>query len=370
MTIDELRDIVKKWLFLSDDTVIDVLLATYISNVKPGTPVWTFIVDDSGEAKSELLTPLLQFNNVILLDDITLAGITSGKDNAEDLFNQIQSMKNTVLLILDMATLSAKKKDDKNQIWAKFRLMYDGILSKRTGFQSKETLDAHITMIGGATKEFRSQYIINQQLGSRELLYTPDQNFDDMQKKLEKAMENENYEAAMRKEIADGYKAFISTIKLKPLTISPETNEFLDEQVMKLRITRATAKINYTLGTIEGEVIVETPTRVKKQLKRLYEALMSLDTHYSKERAHKIIRKTVDSSGNQLRSDLMNILQENSEKYYNLEELSEITKNHRKIVSIQLDILWKLGWLEKNSEYKNICGRMMEVALYKIKEVI
>jgi hypothetical protein len=368
-TLEDVNKTFKKWLFLSDDTIIDVILATYLTNAKEGTPVWIFIVDQSGETKTELLLPLLQFKNVLLLDDITISGITSGKENAQDLFSLINSGK-TVIIIIDVATLSAKKKDDKNQIWAKFRNLFDGILSKVTGYTSKESLNAHVTLIGGATPNFRSQYIINNQLGSRELLYTPTKRTEDLQKKLDKAMENDNYEIQMRKELKEVIRNFMKGRKLKTFKWkkdSPETirfNEFLNEQVSRLRITRATAEINYYLSAIVGEINIETPTRVKKQLKRLAEGLISLDEHYNFNRVKAIIRNVVKSSGNQLRQEIMDIFDKQPTKFFTIADISRLTKTHKKLVTIQLNFLWKLNWLNKKTHNDIVGGRTIEMHYY------
>jgi hypothetical protein len=356
INLAEVHKTIKKWLFISDTNLIDIILAVILTNQKKGTPVWMFIVDQSGELKTELLRTIYNLENVIVVSDLSVKGFVSGNPTAKDLFSQIKG-KNVIIVIPDLANLSSKRRDEKNEIWAKFRDMFDGVLSRITGMDSKECLNAHVTLIGGATPNFRSQYIINNQLGTRELLYTPRQRTKYLKEKLDKAMENDNYEGDMRQEIADIVEAFLKSKKLKTIpNLDEDVNEFLKKQVKKLRIIRATAQIDYYSGAIIGEINIETPTRAIKQLKRLYEGLMSLDDNYEKERALKIIKRVIDSSGNQLRMKIMHIFEEKVGKEFKIADISNIVRAHKKPVKIELDFLWQLGWLQKIVRKERIGG--------------
>lgn len=355
-TINDVHKVIKKWLFIGDTTIIDVILSTYISNKKKGTAIWLFIIDQSGETKTELLRPLYNRVDVELISDINTKGFVSGNANANDLFSRLQG-ESTVIVIPDLATLSSKRKDEKNEIWALFRDLYDGILSRQTGVGSKQCLDAHVTMIGAATPRFRSQYIINQQLGTRELLYTPNQRSEYLEKKLEKVRENNDYEDPMRKEIKKVISNFLKEkMKLKSFKIGDNFNIFLNKQVMRLRIIRASADVDYRTGAIIGEINIETPTRAKKQLMRLYEGLMNLDDNYDVKRAAKIIERVVDSSGNQLRMKIMNIFDADRIGCYRIVDIANKIRSSKHTVKLELEILWQLKWLEKDVREKRIGG--------------
>ena len=363
----DVHRIFSKWLFINDPLIIDLLLATYLSNQKEGTPVWLFIVAQSGDMKSELMRPFFRLHNVIVIDNMTTNSLISGHEEAQDLFSQIIG-RNIMLIIPDVAVLSSKSPNEKNEIWAQFRNLYDGLLSKRTGMISKYSTDLHVTLIGGATPNFRSQYIINNQLGSRELLYTPNDRSEYLQKKLDKAMENDNYEQEMRKELMGAVMDFLCNKKLRTIDIginnNRELNEFLNQQVKKLSILRATAHIDYYSSSIIGEINKETPTRAKKQLKRIIEALLSLDKNYDISNVKKIIERIVQSSGNQLRMQIMNEYEKGGKGIYRISELSEITRANKKMVRIELNYLWQLGWLEKKVTTEDVCGRMKSVPHY------
>jgi hypothetical protein len=344
----------KKWLFISDDTVIDVLLATYLTHKKPGTPVWVFVVDSSGETKTEMLRPFFSLPNTILVSDLSKGGIISCNMNNSDLYTLLDE-KDSVLVIPDIANLSSKKKEEKSEIFGMLRDLYDGILSRRTGFNVKETLTAHTAMIAGATKNFRSQSIISNQLGTRELLYSPIHRSEHMQQKLDAALKNDNYEEEMRNEIEKAVHSFMQDRELKQPEITPEAKTFLSEEAMRLRLIRATADIDWYTGCIRGEIDIETPTRAIKQFSRLFEGLYSLDQNYSAERMMKIIKQIVNSSGNQLRMQIMNFLNADRTEH-TLNQISTMTKTNKKLVSVELEFLWKLDWLNKRIESNSIGG--------------
>ena len=352
----DVHTVVKKWLFLSDNTIIDLILATVLTNQKKGTPVWIIIVDQSGEAKSELLRTLHKLPNTILISDLNNKAFVSGNPSADDLFSKLRS-KNTILILPDLAILSSKRKDEKNEIWAKFRDLYDGILNRKTGMGSKECDDAHVTLIGAATPNFRSQQIINNQLGTRELLYSPIQRSEYLLKKLDKAMENDDYEDKMRNELEKTVLRFLRKRKLKTIKkLDEDINSFLNEQVIRIRLIRATAKIDYYTSAIIGEINIESPTRAKKQLKRLFEALLSLDEKYDVERAKNIIKRIVDSSGNQLRMNIIDVFTKYIGNEFRIADIAEKARAHKKMVTIELEFLWQLKWLEKSIRQERIGG--------------
>jgi len=360
----------KKWLFMTDTSVLDMILATYLSNQKVGTPVWLIIVAQSGDTKSELIRTLIGLPNIIFIDNMTVNSFVSGHEKGEDLFSQIVE-KSVVIIIPDVAVLSSKTPNQKNEIWAQFRNLYDGFLSKRTGMKSKHSEDFHVTLIGGATPDFRSQYIINNHLGSRELLFSPIERSGYLNNKLNKAMENDNYEEQMRKELREILHTFLKNIKLKTININEnenkELNDFLNEQVNRLRNLRATASIDYYSGTIKGEINIETPTRAKKQLKRIIEALLSLDENYDIEKAKNIVKRIVESSGNQLRMSIMNEFEKHPNIPYSISKLSEILRANKKSITIQLNFLWQLEWLNKFEIEEKVCGRLMLIPYFERK---
>ena len=75
---------------INDYNRIDIILATALSNQLPGTPIWLFIVGNSGDWKSAFTCSIEGMPHVIKIDQITKNTLASGKQGVEDLGMQLQ----------------------------------------------------------------------------------------------------------------------------------------------------------------------------------------------------------------------------------------------------------------------------------------
>jgi len=379
--LSDVHKICDKWFYMPDRGQIELVLASYLLGKEPNmkTPVWLLLVDQSGEAKTELLRTLVGLPDVLKIHNITKNWLASGNPMGDDLISRVIKGQPLILLVMDLAALMSKRSDDKNEIWAQFRDIFDGHWGKNTGLKSKSIEGAQITLLGAATTRFRSQYIINQQLGSRELLYTQKSNCinlssenknEELTKKMNKASSNVEKLKQMRAELSEVVQNFLKDVVVKPLEINeitnPEINHFLNEQCLKLRILRAVVEKDNYSGDPNGEISAETPTRVKQQLARLYYGLKSLEPNYPDERAMKIIERIVESSGNQLRANIMNVFEESPNEWFRIKDIELIVKRGNKTVRTELNSLWVLDWLKKEIRTEMlVSGREIDVPYYK-----
>jgi len=348
--------IFEKWLFIQDTNRIDVLLATVLSNQKIGTPLWIFPVGPSGDTKSEIVMSLGVLENVIIIDQITKNTLASGKPNTADLGSILQN-NSTIIIIPDLAALTSLHKDEKKQIWAQFRNLYDGFINKRTGSGVVKVYDnCNVTLIACSTPIIRDEYHINQQLGTRELLYdtAPDPNCTE--NKMDKSWDNENYETEMREELKEVISGFFRYHRLKDIKIPKKVKDFIFLEANRLSILRASGQIDYKYNELIGEVHTEIPTRAIKQFKRLYVALKSLDENYSDKKAMAIIKHVVNSSGDVIRQKIMNIFRKNRDDWFTIADLQKRLKLGRTKVKIELETLWNIDWLEKKIKVEQIGG--------------
>ena len=58
MNLAAVKNAVSHWLYLEDDTFIDVGLATVVGHKFGGDPIWLFLIAPSGSAKTEFLRAL------------------------------------------------------------------------------------------------------------------------------------------------------------------------------------------------------------------------------------------------------------------------------------------------------------------------
>ena len=360
-----------------DKNRIDITLATALSNQLPGTPIWLFLVGASGDWKTTLVSSLEGLPNVKKVDQMTANTLASGKPDVPDLGSELVN-KSSILIFLDLASLTSANKEEKAAIWGQFRSLYDGDIYKRTGAGiNKAYSNCHVTIIACTTQAIRDEILIHAQLGTRELLYDTEANPEDNDEKMEKAWENEEYEREMKEEFTNIITNFIKWHPIKKIVIPEEIKQFCKKEANRLTILRASGAVDHNNRELINPVCPEVPTRLIKQLKRIYIALKSLDENYSDEKAKQIISHIVDSTGDKVRQMILNFLQNHFDSWYKIPDLQFNLKLGRNSIKTQLETLWNLNIIEKKVEQERIGGyyddidhvlkggRIEEVAYYR-----
>ena len=310
-TLENVYKVTEKYLHINDRNRIDIILATALSNQLPGTPIWMYIVGNSGDWKSAFARSLEGMHNVMKVDQITKNTLASGLKDASDLGAELDHASK-ILLFPDLAALTSMNTDEKNAIWGQFRNLYDGFIDKRTGSGVHRKYDeCHVTMIACTTQSIRNEILIHAQLGTRELMYDTNANTIDNDFKMDKAWENEQYEDEMRTEIQKAVCDFLTYHKVQDITITPEIKVFLKTEATRLSILRASGTVDRIYKELLNPIYPEVPTRLIKQFKRIYICLKSLDDNYPDKKAKQIISHIVDSSGNKVRQIVLKVLKNN-----------------------------------------------------------
>jgi hypothetical protein len=356
-TLKDVYNTVEKWMGIReiDHDRIDVTLAVAMSNRIEGTPLWLIVVGNSGDGKTQFTKALTHLPNVIKVDQLTENTLASGKEHAHDLGSELNNAKK-ILIFPDLATLSSVNKDTKALIWGQFRNLYDGYICKRTGSGvNKEYENCHVTLIACSTPAIRNEILIHNALGTRELLYDTGACMEDNDMKMERALENEQHEEEMDKEIGDVVTWFLRIHKPKPFTPSNEMKRFLKNEANRLSVLRVTAFVDSQHQELDNLVYPEVPTRAIKQFVRLYRCLKSLDPDYTDERVKRIITHIVNSSGNNVRRLILDAVCNNEHnEFMKIPEIQEKTKLGRKAVKRECEILWALGVFERYSNFETV----------------
>ena len=357
--LQNVYDVFKKWLGIReiDTNRIDIVLATAISNKLEGTPIWLFLVGASGDWKTTLVESLDDLPNVELIDQLTKNTLASGKQNAEDLGETLQN-NSTIMIILDLASLTSTNREEKNQIWGQFRTLYDGDIYKRTGSGvNKAYTGCHVTIIACTTESIRDEILIHAQLGTRELMYDTGADPVDNNFKMDKAWENENYEKQMKKEMRDAVRNFVNWHPVKKdIEIPEDIKDFLKKEANRLSVLRAGGAVDRTYRELINPITPEVPSRLIKQLKRIYICLKSLDDNYSDKKTKQIISHIINSSGEKVRQMILDILIQNPEEEFKIADIQDKLKIGRNSVKTQLEQLWNLGVVHKKTIEERIGG--------------
>jgi len=351
--LKDVYDVFDRWLYLPDKKIIDILLAAALTReVRCGDHIFLFVVGASGDGKSELIRSfedLVSVGKAMKLDQLTTKSIASGKKGARDIGSQING-KDILFLIPDLANLSSMNKDFKREIWAQFRTLYDGYCYKATGEDTTKKYDnINLTIIAGTTPIIYDEYIIHSQLGTRELLFKTDCN--NRKEKSIRARDNKKSKSKMRSQLKNIVYRFLASKSFDmSINIPEEIRRFITYETEKLSILRATAQTDSRYYELINIVYPETPTRASIQFELLYQACKSLDKDYPDIRFKELIKHIVNSSGSQVRQDILNVFVNNPFEKYSIFELRNLLRLGRDCIKRELEILWNMKVLDKTHE--------------------
>ena len=379
-TLKDVYQVTEQYLHVNDKNRIDLILATVLSNQLEGTPLWMFIVGNSGDWKSAFARSLEGYQNVRKIDQLTRNTLATGMKDTWDLGSDLQN-KSTILLFPDLASLTSMNVDEKNAIWGQFRSLYDGDIYKSTGGGVKKAYEnCHVTIIACTTQAIRDEILIHAQLGTRELMYDTETDSIDNDFKMDMAWENEQYENQMKTDLQKVVCNFLKTHRIKDIEIPYKIKQFLKNEASRLSVLRATAIVDRKNREVLNPVYPEVPTRLIKQLKRIYISLKSLDDKYPDKKCKQIITRIVNSSGNKVRQQILKVLRKETDKKFKIPEIHKLTKIGRFSIKAQLEILWNLNNVTKEIIEERIGGyfddhdgivkggRIEEVSYYQLRE--
>lgn len=342
-SLEQVYQVYKKWLHIEDTRRLDIGFAVSLSRKMEGTPLWLILVGPSGDMKSEQIRALNDLDYCINIQRFTSKTLISGDrkvKQGEDFCVAFSKGHQSLLLIYDMAQLLKLPTIEKAEVWAQLRDLYDGSLKRAFGNRVvKSYEDLRVTLIAGSTPHIDSQILIHQDLGTRELLYRTAR-VKDHKKIVDMVLRNEMAEEQMKKELHDITQKFLKYKTPKNMFLTDTQIKKVMNYVRYLSYMRAIADTDSFSGEVRADVEREMPTRIVKQLKRMFIALKSLEKDYSDKRAFSILRHIIISSSNQNRCKIY---------YYVRNNLSDFDK--RKSTS-QIAHALELG---KKTTYKELC---------------
>lgn len=299
------------------------------------------LIGASGDWKTEQLLALTDKKETKVIHQMSSKTLVNGFKNKKKYPDLAPKLNNKMVLIYDMAQLLKLHPNEKAEVWAQLRNLYDGFAGKQSG-QGIDIAykDLNVTLLGASTPAIDTQLLIHQDLGTRELLWRCENS--EKVTIADKIWINEPFEDLMRLEMNEITNKFLDGVEYdEEMMVHPDVQLFLENQAIKLAYLRAVAQIDSYSGELLGKVIPEKPTRVLKQLKRVYVGLKCLSPDYPDSRTFEIIEHLVKSSGNPLRWSVINFLKSCSNVSTN--KVAECLRVGVKTAYRELNLLWNLG---------------------------
>ena len=164
-----LRAHLDQWYYALDYEALEITLAAAHAHYAiDADPVWLTITGVSGSAKtSTMIQSLSGLPNTRVISDLTPRTFIShfqGK-TGPGLLSQIG--KSGLLLFKDLTTLLSKREDDRAEVIAQLREIYDGKLVRYTGTADKPSWEGKITVIAACTPALERAWGLKRDLGER-----------------------------------------------------------------------------------------------------------------------------------------------------------------------------------------------------------
>jgi len=348
-TLKDVHNCYKKNLYIEDTNRIDLVLAIALSSQLEGIPLWVILVGASGDMKSVQLNALEGYYT-FYIQKITSKTLVNGFKDKGKYPDLAPKLNNKLVVIRDMATLIKLPPQEKAEIWGQLRDLYDGFAGTTSGMGTDvKYSNLKITLLAGSTPAIDNQVLIHQDLGTRELIYRVRHN-KEKEKVMRKCMENEQLEESIRRDLNEVTTKFLFHCKIKRIELSEEILLYLQKMSMYLSFMRASAEFDFN-NHLYSDVSPEEPTRIIKQLKRLYICLKSLDKDYSDEKALEILWEIVNHSSNQNRVNVLKLLLNGEE--LSTSQIADILHIGKSSSTRELNVLWNLRLIKVRREQIN-----------------
>jgi len=349
--LEEVYKVYKKYFHVEDTKRIDIVLATALSQKLPGIPIWLIIVGPSGDMKSVQLNSIRN-DDVMIMHNLTSKTLVNGYKNKEKYPDLAPELNNKIVIIPDMAQILKLPPAEKGELWGQLRDLYDGLAGKMSGMGSRAQYeDIKVTLLAGSTPAIDGQILVHQDLGTRELIYRT--KGSKLKKDVMKmCFDNEELEEQIGKELKEKTADFLKEVYINREFIKPEYIEKLMDISTYITYMRAGAEFDYN-NDLRNDVYPEEPTRIAKQMKRLFICLMNLNNDYPEERAFEVLWQVAKSSAFPLRIKIFEYLLKHNREEISSNALSELLHIGRSTVKRECSVMWNIGLIHCRKEVIN-----------------
>jgi hypothetical protein len=279
-TLEEVLAVFDKWLHLPDRWPIYAVLGAMAANLLPGDPVWLGLIAPPSSAKTEILNSLTLLEPVTQASTLTVAALLSGverkrraKDAKGGLLREIGA--HGVLLVKDYGSILAMRTEQRVELLAALREIYDGKFTRRIGAEGGRSLDweGKMGLIFAATEAYDDHHAVIGGLGDRQLLFRLKNQDDGNEASFLKALDQSG---GWRREIAQAVAGLFASIQLEPQTLTgSEKAELRHCAALTARLRAHVQRDRYS-RTIDSVHAPEGLGRLAKALQQLMAGLLSI----------------------------------------------------------------------------------------------
>ena len=314
---------ISKWLTLSDDRIIDIVVAAIIANRIEGDPLWLLIVAPPSSAKTEILRALAGLKDVYLLSNLTPQTFISGARSKNDP-SLLPKLNDKTLIMKDFGTVLTLRPESRAEIFAQLREIFDGQYSKAFGTGETVSWTGKMGFVAGCTHIIDRHSQVYSALGERFVQYRIEA--EDPLAIAKHARTLANQEEQMRAQIAKAVEEFFENLgdfKSVHQQCSDKIGQKLDYLTTLLGICRTSVPRDRYSKEIEVSPLPEGPGRLSKQLMKLGIALAVIQQKEAiDEEIYSILKKVATDTMTALR---LRVLRKTWDQHYTWENMDWVT---------------------------------------------
>ena len=277
VTLDEAHAIFRKWLGEDYDLdALNVMLATAAAErFDDGSdPVWLLIVGGPGNAKTETVQACDGIGAIVTSSISSEAALLSATPKRERTKNATGGLLRKlgdrgVLIVKDVTTILSMNRDQRANVLAALREIYDGRWYREVGTDGGQTMEwrGRIAVIGAVTTAWDTAHAVVSSMGDRFVLVRLDST-KGRQLAGRKAIGNTGSEQAMRAELAAAVAGVIAGMDTDPGDITETETNVLLAAADLVTLARTGVEFDYRGDVIDAHA-PEMPTRFAKQLTQI-----------------------------------------------------------------------------------------------------
>jgi len=280
-TIAEVLEVFKKWLYLPDPGSVYVPLAAVAANRMEGDPVWQMVVGPSSGGKTESIIATASLPYVRLGATLTQAALLSGTPKKQSvgkggLLREIGNFG--ILALKDFTSVLSMQRDQRAQLLAALREIFDGSWTRHVGADGGKTLEwtGKLGLIAGCTAAIDSHHSVMSVMGERFLLYRLPT--IDPAKQAERALANAGRVRVMRKELAAVVRRLFAGLDISKELPSIDERETKRLVALSSLVASARSAVERDSYRREIELIhdTEAPARLAQTLRLQFAGMLAI----------------------------------------------------------------------------------------------
>lgn len=303
---EELEEVFRKMLVITDPGVLKLLPATFIANQMNNDPVWLMFVASSSGGKSELIQSMDdivvgEHRMVFPISDLTTNTFASGMKRAgkeTSLLNRIPP--GGLLAFKDFTSMLSKRREDRVSIMSQLREIYDQSYNKETGTGDSIKWVGRLGAIAGST-EMVYQFLEDlSAMGDRFVMYSLEQptmkEMREFKIQYENSKRSKKDDREMLKDAMASYCAFLyeNIDREDDINFDKDEEEELIEVADFCAKSRSGVIIDVRRGEVDFVPSREMPWRMIDQLHSIGKAFLLMKNAESKSKVKRLSKEEID----------------------------------------------------------------------------